>query len=121
MSVIKFNLTEQHLSLVRNLRVMTEPEEISIIPKFYAPSPFSLGDGTNSYDDVYAIIYGKMPNFDPMNAEGFEYKDGEVEEMDKLLSELPIALDIVLYFTGEVVEPGLYKTKYHVRDWKKIK
>ena len=117
MSVIKLELTKEHLALVKNLKVQTEPDEIGTIPKFSNQSPFG---GDNVYDDVYTIVYGKIPNFDPLSDDAYEYTEAEIAKMDKLIKELPIALDIVLYFTGEVVTPGTYKTKYHLRLWKKI-
>jgi hypothetical protein len=47
-----------------------------------------------------------------------EYTPEQTKEWDKLISELPTALDIILY-NGHF-ELGLYKSKYHLRDWKKI-
>ena len=38
--------------------------------------------------------------------------------MDKLLKELPIALEVIL--NAQTFVPGLYKTRYHNREWKKM-
>jgi hypothetical protein len=46
------------------------------------------------------------------------YTDSQIAEWDKLYSELPMALDVILY-NGNF-ELGTYKTRYHLRDWKKI-
>jgi hypothetical protein len=48
-----------------------------------------------------------------------EYSVEQKSEWDKLYSELPMALDIILY--NGSFELGKYKTRYHLRDWKKIK
>ena len=45
------------------------------------------------------------------------YSTEKKEMMDKLFSELPTALDVILY-TGSFVLT--YKTKFHDRNWKKI-
>jgi hypothetical protein len=48
-----------------------------------------------------------------------EYSEEQKAEWDKLYSELPLALDVIL-FNGNF-ELGTYKTKWHDRNWKKIK
>jgi hypothetical protein len=65
------------------------------------------------------ILYGRPEDFDPFDGDPFDWTDEQKEEMDKLLSELPLALDIVL--NTQSFELGLYKTKFHVREWKKVK
>ena len=40
-------------------------------------------------------------------------------EMDELIEELPRAIEVILY--TQSFDTGTYRTKYHDRDWKKIK
>jgi len=113
MSVIKLELKEDHIKLLKHLswKELTENKEI-------------ITDGTNSpfggldyYEDMGIILYGQPEDFDPFEGDPFEWTDEQKEEMDKLLSELPLALEIVLY--TQSFEPGNYKARFHIRDWKK--
>lgn len=121
MSVLKFELKEEHVKLLKNLNWSLGKDKII------------KGISTNEFDEVippfgeddlyYAIdliINGKPSNFDPLNDTGdIVYTEEQIAEWDKLYSELPMALDIILYIGN--IEYGMYKTKYHIRDWKKIK
>lgn len=116
MSILKLKMDKNHISLVKNLKVLTEPEDIKVIPKFDNPSPWG---GDNALEDVYNIIYGRPDEFDPMNEDEMTFTDEELEVIKKYISEMPLALDITLFFIGEEITPGTYKTKYHLRDWRK--
>ena len=51
----------------------------------------------NLYEAIDVILNGKPTNFDPFNTdEMIEYTDEQKAEWDKLYSELPTALDLVL-------------------------
>lgn len=81
----------------------------------YIP-PFGEND---LYEAIDVILNGRPEGFDPFTNENFkEYGEEQKAEWDKLYSELPMALDVVLY-NGNY-ELGLYKTKWHDRVWKKI-
>ena len=114
MSVIRFSLTEDHIKLIKHLSwdiidgVITTSKE--------TPSPFG---GMNLYEDVDLILNGNKREFDPLGDKVIEFSDEEKEKIDKIVEELPMALDVVL-FNGKF-EVGDYKTKYHYRDWKKQK
>lgn len=117
MSVLVFELKENHIKLLKHLRW-------SINGKFIAstenadedPAPFGAN---NLYEGINLIINGRQPNVDPLEVEEIEvYSDEAKAEMDKLYSELPMALDIILY-NGHF-ELGTYRTKFHDRQWKKI-
>jgi hypothetical protein len=118
MSVIKFELKEEHVKLLKNLRwgmkggfiVNMHNDGDDYIPPF--------GED-NLYEAIDVILNGKPTNFNPFNTEEtIEYTDEQKAEWDNLYNELPTALDIVLY-NGNY-ELGLYKTKWHDRVWKKI-
>lgn len=117
MSVLKLELTEQHVKLLKQLRwsikdnivigVGNDGEEF--IPPF--------GEN-NIYEAIDIILNGVPENFDPFNTEDEKvYSDEQKAEWDKIYSELPTALDIIM-FNGHF-ELGVYKTKYHDRFWKK--
>ena len=118
MSIIKFELKEEHLKLLKYLRwsitkngflIGTEDEEDLI--------PF----GEDSlYNAINIILNGKPEIFDPLNTDELEqYSNEQKKEWDNLYSELPKALNIVLY-TGSF-ELGMYKSKFSDGVWKKIK
>lgn len=80
-------------------------------------------NGNNLYEGMDLILNGKPENFDPLNTfDETVYTEEQKQYMDKLFAELPIAIDIVLYLltTTNNIELGSYKTRYHIRDWKKI-
>jgi hypothetical protein len=117
MSVLKFELKEEHVKLLKNLRwgvkdgviVNTYNDGEDYIPPF--------GED-NLYEAIDVILNGKPTNFDPFNtSEISDYTEEQKAEWDKLYQELPIALDIVL-FNGSY-ELGFYKTKWHLRNWVK--
>lgn len=118
MSVIKFELKEEHVKLLKNLRwslkggfiINMHNDGDDYIPPF--------GED-NMYEAIDVILNGKPTNFDPFNTdETVEYTDEQKAEWDNLYNELPTALDVVLY-NGNY-ELGSYKTKWHDRVWKKI-
>ena len=118
MSVIKFELKEEHVKLLKNLRWCVKDNFIVNMHNNgdeYVP-PFGEN---NIYEAIDTILNGRPTDFDPFNVENFkDYSEEQKTEWDKLYSELPTALDIVL-FNGSY-ELGTYKTKWHDRVWKKI-
>ena len=120
MSALIFELKEEHVKLLKNLRWSMNKDNIvsgvadegdEIAPPF--------GE-VNLYEAIDIILNGKPSNIDFMTHEDFpEYSQEQIAEWDKLYSELPMALDVILY-TGSF-ELGIYKSRYYLRDWKKIK
>ena len=119
MSVIKFELKEEHIKLLKFLRWSVNKNNIisgvadegdDIAPPF--------GE-VNLYEAIDLILNGKPVGIDPLTHEEFpEYSTEQKAEWDKLYAELPIALDVIL-FNGsfELVQ---YKTRFHDRNWKKL-
>jgi hypothetical protein len=59
-------------------------------------------------------------NLDSLTNEDFpEYTYEQKKQWDKLYSELPMALDIILY-NGNF-DLGTYKSRYYLRNWIKVK
>lgn len=116
MSILKFEVTEQHLLLLKHLRwsinkngfiIGTEDEEID-------PAPFNEN---SLYEAIDLILNGKRD----LTQDSFlavEYSQAQKEEWDKLYSELPTVLSIVLQ--RQSFELGKFRTKWHDLDWKKI-
>lgn len=118
MSVIKFELKKEHIKLLRQLRWSTTSDKKTIISVDNVDEPLLFNEN-NVYEAIDMILNGKPPKFDPMNTyELTEYPPEQIKQWDELLSELPMALDIILY-NGHF-NCGLYKTKFHLRDWKLI-
>ena len=120
MSAIVFELKAEHVKLLKHLRWSLNDENIiSGVGKEegdVAP-PF----GENSvYEAIDLILNGNNKEIDILTHDEFpEYSVEQKAAWDKLYSELPMALDVVLY-NGHF-ELGTYKTRYHLRDWKKVK
>ena len=120
MSVLVFELREEHVKLLKFLRWSINDKNIISGVDYDGDEPIPPFGENNIYDAIDLILNGLPDEFDPLNTEELrEYSDEEKAKWDGLYSELPTALDIVL-FNGNF-ELGTYKTKYHDRNWKKIK
>jgi hypothetical protein len=118
MSVVKFELKEEHVLLLKNLKWGLLENKFIVSAEDITEDPAPFG-ADNIYEGIDLVLNGKPENFDPLNStELTTYTAEQIAEWDKLISELPTALDIILY-TGSF-ELGNYKTKYHLKDWKKI-
>jgi hypothetical protein len=108
MSLVKFELKEDHISLLRNM-AWNKGDMDPIIGEF---------DGDYDEEEMGLIIYG-VPDteFNPESDKVIPYTDEQIEVLNKLKEELPTAMDIVMQLG--TFEAGHYKTKYHLRDWKK--
>lgn len=112
MSILKFTLNENHLKLIKHL-AWGELKDGVISTE--GKTPFG---GFDHYDDMATILYGKPENHNPMTDEPHEWSDEQIKEMDDLLQQLPMAIEVVL--STQSFELGLYKSKWHIREWKKI-
>jgi hypothetical protein len=129
MSVIIFELKEEHIKLLKHLRWSTnnvqllDNSEWKVHPSKLIINISEDDDSTpfnenNIYDAIDIILNGVPEDFNPF--ETYELKEYSLEqkaEWDKLYSELPTALDIIL-FNGHF-NLGTYRTKFHDRNWKK--
>jgi hypothetical protein len=119
MSSIKFELKEEHVKLLKNLRWSKDKNNIIVSVADEGDSIAPPFGENNLYEAIDLILNGKPSDIDPFtHDEFFEYPEEKRTEWDKLYSELPTALDIVLY-NGNF-ELGTYKTKFHIREWVKI-
>jgi hypothetical protein len=119
MSLLTFELKEEHVKLLKNLRWSVNKDNIisavadegdDIAPPF--------GE-TNLYEAIDLILNGKPEGIDPFTHEEIiEYSLEQKQAWDKLYNELPLALDIIM-FNGNF-NLGKYKTRFHDRNWKKL-
>ena len=116
MSLLKITITEDHLNLLKNLQWGIDKNNVIVAVKDegdgIAP-PF----GMNSiYEAIDLILNGKSTI--ETEDEFPTYTQEQKEAWDKLYSELPLVLDVIL-FRGKF-ETGTFKTKYHLKNWEKI-
>lgn len=130
MSLIKFEIKENHLKLLKQLEwSKTDTNHILSISDIndevedVVLTPFG---GDDLIKDIGVIIYGRAENEtilprmndDERNEDVVRvYTPEEISEMEELFNGLVTALDICLYM--QTFETGHYKRKYHVRDWVK--
>lgn len=115
MSVVTFELTEKLITVLRKLKI-----DLSFTEDTFGLLSSDDATPADIYEEINLILYGKTEDNSEFD-DDVEQKYGKekVDEFNKIMVELPTALDIILY-TGKF-EPGTYKTKFHVRDWKKIR
>jgi len=125
MSLIKFEIKEDHLKLLKNLQwSQTETNHLLSISSVdnddaeeVILTPFG---GDDLIQDIGDIIYGQPEDFDPFDDDNFgkvRYDDEKVAYMTELFNGVTTALDICLYTQSFVA--GHYKRKYHDRHWTK--
>lgn len=115
MSVVTFELTDKHILALRKLKI-----DLSFTEDKFGLLSSDDATPADIYEELNLIFYGKTEDTSEFDADVEErYGKEKVDEFHKIMIELPKALDIILY-TGKF-EPGIYKTKFHVRDWKKVR
>jgi hypothetical protein len=120
MSVINFELKQEHLTLLEQLSFSVSKDDIiqgvkdeidNIAPPF----------GANSiYEAIDLIINGKPDGIDPFTTETeIEYSEEQKAEWDALYRELPTAMEIILSTKSFTL--GKYKTLSYDKNWRLTK
>ena len=120
MSVIKFELKQEHIDLLSAMNWSQHLGKFVISAEDITEDASPFG-GDNLYDDMDLILNGKPLNFDPfapVDLEKVKYTPEQIATWDKLLSELPEALDIIL--KTKTFSIGHYRTRYHEKSWRKM-
>jgi hypothetical protein len=121
MSILKVQVNEDHLKLLKHLRWSLTSDKY-IISKGEDhdadENKFPFG-GDSFYEGINIILNGKPTNFDPFNSDEPEvYSPEQIAKWDKLYSELPMVLDVILY--NQEFKIGTFVSNYQIRDWKRI-
>jgi hypothetical protein len=118
MSVIKLQLTETHVKLLKHLRWSINDKNFIIATENEKEDPAPFGDN-NVYDAIDLILNGKPAVFNPLETEELvQHSTEQKAEWDKLYAELPLALEIIL-FNGSF-ELGTFRCRFHDRQWEKL-
>tara|TARA_R110000782_G_scaffold113310_2_gene203320 strand:- start:40 stop:471 length:432 start_codon:yes stop_codon:yes gene_type:complete len=138
MSLIKFEVKKEHLMLLKNLewsmtdtnhilsindRDNDDADDIILTPFGGAELMLDIGEIIYGSQDIDIQVIGLLEEDEVVNIDDAEkmglsvYTDEQVTEMTELFLGLATALDICLY--RQAFEVGHYKTRYHLRDWKK--
>jgi hypothetical protein len=117
MALDKFELKKEHLILLKHLDwEIIENDNISTLIEEDAETPFG---GINLIEDIGIMLYGNTTEvFDPLSPYGPQYTDEQKVEIKKIFSELPKALEVVLFL--QTFEVGVYGRKWNLKNWKKI-
>lgn len=120
MSVLNFTLKQEHIALLKAINWSLHLNKFVVSAEDFSidQSPFG---GDDVYEDMDLILNGKPNDFNPAFTDELpEISQEKKEVFDKLLLELPQALEVILRTQG--FETGDYRTKYHQRfSWKKKK
>jgi hypothetical protein len=116
MSIVLFDLKKEHLLLLKHLSWSLDDNKFIISTEDIHDEP-TMYNTVDIYEGIDIILNGKPENFDPFNAEELaSYSDEQKAEWDKLLKELPTALDIILKTQGFTL--ARYVSRFHEKDWK---
>lgn len=119
MSILKLELTNKHIKLLKYLKCNLIDGNIILSIDADDGVPILLTDD-NKYEYIDLTLNGMPEDFDPFNMEEMvEYTKEQKDEWDKLYNELPLALDVIM-FNGNF-ELGSYATQYHDRNWRAVK
>ena len=114
MAIVKFELKKGHIILLKHLTWRID-ESNALITKVENETPYG---GLSLLEDVGVMLYGQPEGeFDPLSPYGPQYTEEQTLEVDKLYSELPLALEVINY--TQSFELGHYKTKFNIRNWRK--
>lgn len=124
-----FLLSENHLKLIKQLKFSLTEDKLNIISIEKNENDIDESHkleltafGVDKYEGMNLIIQGQPSNetFDLIKAEElYSFTEEQKDEMNKLMNELPTALEIVL--STQSFEVGEYCMKLHEGIWcKKI-
>lgn len=116
MSLIKLEITEDHLKLLKLLNFTNQDEHLTTQDKD-SEKDNAFGYETR-YVEMELAINGRPTKFDPTATELFEISDEQKTYLDSLWGEMHLVLELKCFF--DHLTPGLYKRKFHDRNWIKI-
>jgi len=119
MSVITIEIKEEHLLLLKHLKVKYINNEIvlSVVDNSDDETPIPLSNN-DKYEYINLVLNGNTLSKPSEQFDEEEYSQSDKDYWDKLFSELPTCVSIILQ--RGVFETGKFRCKYHDQVWKKI-
>jgi hypothetical protein len=113
-----FNLTQDHINVITNLKIPFTKEDID---EHENQSINIFGGGYQLIEEIALIIYGRelemnFSAFDTINH--FNLTEEQTKYSEQILNELSTALRIVLQ--NKTFEIGKYTSKSYLDEWTKI-
>lgn len=118
MSIIKIEVTEDHLKLLNQLTFKVKDNHITSEFDYDGDKKESAFGHNNLYYEIDLILNGMPENVNFLDTEERVFSEEEKKAMDELWGGMDKVLEIVCRY-GEV-KVGLYKRKYHELVWKYI-
>ena len=113
MGIERFELTEEHLKLLKHLKFTTD-EFLIVSTDDVGISKISFGE--NSLYDGMDLILNATRHRSDNEFEFTTYSDEEILRFDKLFKELPKALEICIQF--QQFKVGSFYKRFHDYEWK---
>jgi hypothetical protein len=113
MGIERFELTQEHLNLLKHLKFTTD-EFLIVSTDDVDVSKVTFGE--NSLYDGRDLILNATRHKSDNDFESITYSDEEIERFDKLFKELPKALEICIQFQS--FKTGKFYKRFHDYEWK---
>lgn len=111
MSILKFQLTEQHIALAKHMDVPQYYHRKSHINKNLIEH--------DVHEEFGLILFGKPEGeFDISSVDDITWSEEQKAQMWKLFDEMDTAIQI-MFQNGEF-KAGNYKAKHHIMEWQII-
>ncbi len=118
--LIEFELKKEHIDLITNLDWCFDPynKENKDIKLPIINSEYPFGEiNKDLYRICTIILYGFKLDIQNDEVHDYEFNEERKNNIDKLLSELDIAMNIIM--NNKTFEPGLYFKRHSDYKWKK--
>jgi hypothetical protein len=109
MARVKFNITEDHLKLLKHIQLTTDENN---------NLRWGFDIFHDKYKDIETILKGKILPDDLVN-ESYEYNDDVLKYYDQIISEIPTVITIILQNNQATV--GTYTRLSYENSWSLLK
>ena len=117
MAIIKFELKENHIKLLKHLDWKIGDNNGIENKEVENETPYG---GLSLVEDIGLMLYGKPEGeFDPLSSYERQYSEEQIKEIEDLYSELPLALQVILYLG--TFQVGHYKKNWNQNNWREYK
>lgn len=120
MALRKLTLTEDHIKLIKNMKIDIDDDFGTIGTDYENP----YGESDSKYDDI-ALILGHYNNGDRVvDGNKISYKEEVLKKFEELdtyiIKNFSVIVDLMFYMVSQPLTEGTYQTKSYLREWKKI-